>query len=184
MIVSVHIPKTGGVSFRKSVLEPVFGNRLLSDYGDAPLSHDTANRNARAQSFEPSPELPERYDCVHGHFLALKYVSERVPCEFAVWFRDPAQRVVSRYLYGKRKGGRTITPGMTIREFCEIERFQNTYAKFLWGFDFEGTDQNPVIYLYTCERLGPETRGARGRAVQRGEGAAAPAGYASVGEGG
>ena len=47
-----------------------------------------------------------------------------------------------------------------------------------------GTDQNPVIYLYTCERLGPETRGARGRAVQRGEGAAAPAGYASAGEGG
>ena len=99
-------PQTGGVSFRKSVLEPIFGNRLLSDYGDAPLSHDTADRIARAQSFEPSPELPERYDCVHGHFLALKYVSERVPCEFAVWFRDPAQRVVSRYLYGKRKGGR------------------------------------------------------------------------------
>ena len=140
MIVSVHIPKTGGVSFRKSVLEPIFGNRLLSDYDDTPLSHDTADRIARAQTYEPSTELLERYDCVHGHFLALKYVSERVPCEFAVWFRDPAQRVVSRYLYGKRKGGRTITPGMTIREFCEIERFQNTYAKFLWGFDFERFD--------------------------------------------
>ena len=25
-------------------------------------------------------------------------------------------------------------------EFCEIERFQNTYAKFLWGFDFERFD--------------------------------------------
>ena len=140
MIVSVHIPKTGGVSFRKSVLEPIFGDRLLSDYADAPLSRDTPDRIARAQAFEPSPDLPERYDCVHGHFLALKYVSERVPCEFAAWFRDPAQRVVSRYLYGQRKGGGTIAPGMTIREFCEIERFQNTYAKFLWGFDFERFD--------------------------------------------
>ena len=112
----------------------------MRDYDDRPLSHETAERIARAQTYEPSPDLPERYDCVHGHFLALKYVSERVPCEFAAWFRDPAQRVVSRYLYGKRKGGGTITPGMTIREFCEIERFQNTYAKFLWGFDFERLD--------------------------------------------
>ena len=37
-------------------------------------------------------------------------------------------------------GGRTVTPEMTIWEFCEIERFQNTYAKYLWGFDFERFD--------------------------------------------
>ena len=48
----------------------------------------------------------------------------------------------------------------------------------------DGTDQNPGIHLYTCERCRPEAGGARGRGVQRGEGAAAPAGYASAGEGG
>ena len=47
-----------------------------------------------------------------------------------------------------------------------------------------GTDQNLGIHLYTCERWRPEARGARGWGVQRGEGAAAPAGYASAGEGG
>ena len=47
-----------------------------------------------------------------------------------------------------------------------------------------GTDQNLGIHLYTCEWLRPEARGARGRGVQRGEGAPAPAGYASAGEGG
>ena len=50
--------------------------------------------------------------------------------------------------------------------------------------DNRGTDQNPGIHLYTCEWLRPEARGARGRGVQRGEGAPAPAGYASAGEGG
>ena len=29
-----------------------------------------------------------------------------------------------------------------------------------------GTDQNPVIHLYTCERLRPEARGARGLVVR------------------
>ena len=57
-------------------------------------------------------------------------------------------------------------------------KFQRT-----WG-DSNGTDQNLGIHLYTCEWLRPEARGARGRGVQRGEGAPAPAGYASAGEGG
>lgn len=141
MIVSVHIPKTGGESFRRSILDPVFGDRLLRDYDDAPLSHDAADRIARAQDFEPSRDLPERYDCVHGHFLPIKYLSKEVSCEFAVWFRDPVQRVVSRFFHGKRRGGRGIvTPEMTIWEFCEIERFQNTYAKYLWGFDLDRFD--------------------------------------------
>ena len=47
-----------------------------------------------------------------------------------------------------------------------------------------GTDQNQGIHLYTCEWHRPEARSARGRCVQRGEGAPAPAGYASAGEGG
>ena len=140
MIVSVHIPKTGGESFRRLILEPVFGDRLLGDYDDAPLSHDAADRIARAQAFEPSRDLPGRYDCVHGHFLAIKYVSRSVPCEFAVWFRDPVQRVVSRFFHGKRRGSGVVIPEMTIWEFCEIERFQNTYAKYLWGFDLDRFD--------------------------------------------
>ena len=150
MIVSVHIPKTGGESFRRSILEPVFGDRLLRDYDDAPLSHDAADRIARAQDFEPSRDLPERYDCVHGHFLPVKYLSKGVPCEFAVWFRDPVQRVVSRFHHGKRSGRGVVTPEMTLREFCEIERFQNTYAKYLWGFDLDRFDFVGITERYAA----------------------------------
>ena len=75
MLVSVHIPKTGGSSLRRSVLEPFFGDRLLLDYHDAPLSRDAAERNRKALAWKPSPDLLDRYDCVHGHFLATKYLS-------------------------------------------------------------------------------------------------------------
>ena len=142
MLVSVHIPKTGGSSLRRSVLEPFFGDRLLLDYDDAPLSHDAAERNGKALAWEPSPDLLDRYDCVHGHFLATKYLSANVPCRFAVWFRDPEQRVLSRFHYGKRSEtpGNIFAPEMTLQEFCEIDRFHNVYAKYLWNFDLERFD--------------------------------------------
>ena len=47
-----------------------------------------------------------------------------------------------------------------------------------------GTDQNPTIYLYTCERARPEARSARVRSVLWREGALAPVSYVSAGEGG
>ena len=38
MLISVHIPKTGGTSFG-AMLARHFGPRLLRDYDDRPLSH-------------------------------------------------------------------------------------------------------------------------------------------------
>ena len=37
LIVSVHIPKTGGVSFREALTEVACG-RMVQDYADQPLS--------------------------------------------------------------------------------------------------------------------------------------------------
>lgn len=140
MLVSVHIPKTGGVTLIRSVLRPAFGERLLLDYGDKPLARPAAERNEAARAFEPDPTLPDEYDCAHGHFLAVKYVSERVPCKFACWFRDPVQRMASRFHYGKRIARGLVTPQMTLAEFAQIEKFHDTYAQYLWGFDLAQFD--------------------------------------------
>ena len=148
MLVSVHLPKTGGSSFRRSVLEPAYGNRLLLDYEDRPLSHPASGRNRRAKTFQPSDELVARYDCVHGHFLATKYLCEKTPCEFAAWFRDPVQRVVSRFFYGKRKGRGEVSEDMTLEEFCELSKFHNLYAKYLWEFDIEQFDFVGITEYY------------------------------------
>ena len=139
MLVSVHIPKTGGVTFRRSVLEPAFGDRLLLDYADRPLAHETGKRNARAQAFVPDEGLLRRYDCVHGHFLAAKYANAASGCEFAVWLRHPVQRVVSRFLFARREG-RGRVAAMTFAEFCRDHHFHNLYAKYLWNFDIDRLD--------------------------------------------
>ena len=109
------------------------------DYDDRPLAHDAGARNAQAQAFEPDGELLRRYDCVHGHFLPVKYAHKRIPCRFAVWLRDPVQRVVSRFLFAQRQG-RGEVARMTLAEFCHAERYHNLYAQYLWNFALDGFD--------------------------------------------
>ena len=135
ILISVHMPKTGGTTFRQSVLQPFFGERLLLDYGDRPLLDVSDMRNAKALEFAPPENLAARFDCVHGHFLAAKYAG-KVPCDLAVWLRHPVERTVSRFFYGKRKDGETVKD-LTFVEFCHLERFQNIYAKFLWNMDID-----------------------------------------------
>lgn len=140
MLISVHIPKTGGTSFGQ-ILERQFGPRLLKDYGDRPLSHPAPARIWRALASAPgSGGRLHGFDAVHGHFLALKY--SMVRGDVVTWLREPAQRVVSRYGHYQRDLARGkalrpvsgLRPGMSLEEFIEIPRFQDTCAKFLAGF--------------------------------------------------
>lgn len=43
IIISVHIPKAGGTSFKR-VLEQEYGNKVLFDYRDKPLNKDKKER--------------------------------------------------------------------------------------------------------------------------------------------
>ena len=45
------------------------------------------------------------------------------------------QWVVSRFHHGQRSAGSLVTPETTLAEFCNLERFRNVYAQYLWGFD-------------------------------------------------
>ena len=85
------------------------------------------------------------------------------------------------------KDGRIVQIGTAeeIVSACQkMDIYLNPKNKWRFRIAKNGTDQNPRIHLYTRERVRPEARSARGRGVQRGEGAGAPAGYASAGEGG
>ena len=108
----------------------------MPDYGDAPLAKPWRAK-WRAVKYRPSPNLPSTYDCVHGHFVAIKYRNHSIAPRFAVWLRDPIQWAVSRFHFGKRSSGGFVTPEMTIWEFCELKQFQNPYAAHLWRFDLE-----------------------------------------------
>jgi hypothetical protein len=140
MLISVHIPKTGGTAFG-ALLADRFGPRLLQDYDDRPLSHPAAWRIGAALARLPvQPARVARYDAVHGHFLALKYLAVRG--DVVTWLRDPAQRVLSRYHHYLRDVAegrplqrvRGLRPGLALEEFIELPRFRDTMAKYFAGF--------------------------------------------------
>lgn len=168
MLISVHIPKTGGTSF-KEFLTLHYQNKLFLDYGDQPMAKDSETRNKQAMAHQlTAPNLSVDYDCIHGHFLPTKYDIAAQHNLFAVWFRDPVERVVSRFFHGKRHLGadQIVTESMSLEEFCEIEHFHNLYAKYLWNFpvrkfDFIGIteDYNNSLELF-CKLLNMEYIGA------------------------
>lgn len=148
MLISVHMPKTAGLSFR-AALESHFGDRFQADYGDYPLAHSPHARREQAQRSRKALSAVEfsPQGCVHGHFLPVKYLSlaESVPCIFVTWLREPLARLISHYHYWQRSyepelgsttslHRRVIEERWTLRQFCLAPEVRNVYCEFLWGF--------------------------------------------------
>jgi hypothetical protein len=102
LIVSVHVPKTAGKSFRLR-LEAAFGPRLLRDYADW-IGLDVPE--ARAQRAEQAARMRacrdrifEEYDIIYGQFIADKYLGVFPAVAFTIFLRDPYQQAVSHYQF-------------------------------------------------------------------------------------
>jgi hypothetical protein len=148
LIISVHIPKTAGTSLGRG-LRDCFGNRLLEDYGDRPLSNtpeDEARREAaRAQVRENGADLLKRYDAVHGHFIADKYESLPGDVKFCVILRDPVDRVASHYRQWTElpnpvnaMSRKVIEEGLDLPTFAALPGQANLYRLFLGKVPLEG----------------------------------------------
>lgn len=102
MIISVHIPKTAGISFRE-MLKRGYGDRFLPDYGDRigiNSPEAIAERARRADEMRRRrDELLANYDVIHGHFVAAKYVGAFPRTDFVAFFRDPYQQAISNYYF-------------------------------------------------------------------------------------
>jgi hypothetical protein len=146
MIVSVHIPKTAGSSF-KALLEETYGSRLCQRYEQKPLRRRTEGR-----AVEPLHIVnPEQCEVLHGHFVAdtLRGIDPEA-CRYAVWLRHPVERVISHYHYWQRHPDpdqplcRAISEeGMTLEAFAQLEAMRNVQSFFLGKrplerFDFVG----------------------------------------------
>ena len=77
MLVSIHIPKTAGTSFG-DLLKLEYGPRLMLDYGDwvglnspEAISHRTRRKQ---EMMAQSAQIAANFECIHGHFIADKYV--------------------------------------------------------------------------------------------------------------
>ena len=142
IIVSVHIPKTAGVSFVHA-LNKAFGiNRILSDYEEGIESDQGQDIRRRILSKrfvrEHKDDILRKYDVVHGHFQADKYLTLGKDARFCAFFRDPIERFCSQYYYWKRKPDLEnvqcrdlIELEMSIKEFAHFETQKRFYRRVL-----------------------------------------------------
>ncbi len=154
MLISIHMPKTAGLSFR-ATLEEHFGDGFLPDYEDFPLAHPPFERHDLALQYSKGVTGRDlsRVNCIHGHFLPVKYLllADTRPCHFVTWLRNPVERLVSHYHYWQRTydpasdrtsslHSRVVEEGWTLEDFCLAPELRNVYTQFLWAFPLQHLD--------------------------------------------
>lgn len=147
MIISVHMPKTGGETFGHA-LEAAFGPRILRDYGDRVgfISDDIKrHRQKRAEAMrEERDEIEQRYDIIHGHFVADKYRGLFRTEQYVAFFRNPIQQAISHYKYLHRipiRKDPTIRdvqgPEVTFLDFLKRETVTNAQTELMGAVPLE-----------------------------------------------
>ncbi len=148
-IISLHLPKTAGASLGAS-LQQHLGDRFRGDYADQAISKPVAVRCREAlhAALKIGETGLDGVDCVHGHFLPLKYLLLDAQREltFVTWMREPVARLISHYYYWQTSYDpataaphhrQVIEEGWTLEQFCFSEQFRNIYTQYLWGFPLE-----------------------------------------------
>ncbi len=89
MLISLHLPKTAGSSFSASIAR-YYQDSLMYDYGDLPINTPVFKRNVTAlkNCIPNAIKTYKNIECIHGHFLPLKYLFCR-NTKFVTWMRDP-----------------------------------------------------------------------------------------------
>jgi hypothetical protein len=145
-LISLHIPKTAGTSFRNT-LKSVYGENevLRVDIG-------LVNQELRLNEAEyPGRSIPSGTRVVHGHFNVTElYQRLDLPANLPVitWLRDPVERVVSNYFYlasrlkeelqEERKGINILSKMQrSLSEYARYEPHQNRLTRFLEGTPLE-----------------------------------------------
>lgn len=178
MLISFHLPKAAGISFYNA-LSDHFKDQIIRDYSDYPMNTPVFRRNLNAAA----KSIKYKFDslqpqCVHGHFLPLKYrfIKTLPKAKFVTWMRDPAERIASQYYYMIREYNpdkaknqplfkRVIDEQWTLEQYCLSKEFQNTCSQFLWRFpvskfDFIGIveDYDNELNYFSSKFLGKQLR--------------------------
>ena len=160
MLISLHLPKTAGSSFLFA-LEEYYSDRILRDYADFPINTPIFKRNTHALKMFAlnGVKMPKNIECIHGHFLPLKYLLCR-NVKFITWVRDPIERLGSHYYYWLRNYDPSNAPALhkrvieeqwSLERFCLSDELKNFYGQFLWGFPIKRFDFIVITEYFESE---------------------------------
>lgn len=148
LLVSVHLPKTAGTSFART-LRDYYGSGLLEDYTMLPMQQPRGVRELRAlvAGLTAAKSPPAGVQAIHGHFLPVKYrlALRGRQVRWITWLRDPVQRLLSHYHFWIRDyagddpaqplRNRVLAERWSLERFCLGPELRNLYRQYLWGFD-------------------------------------------------
>jgi hypothetical protein len=179
LLISVHLPKTAGTSFA-AALDTHFRSRLLRDYSDFPINTPQPERNRAAlqASLLNAASDFAGVECIHGHFLPIKYLLlvHKREVKFVTWMRHPVERVLSHFYHWKRLDSQASAPlhrrvveeDWSVERFCLGPELRNLYWQFLWGFpmhyfDFIGITESyeDDLAYFSQHYLGASVRAKR-----------------------
>ncbi len=145
-LISIHIPKTAGTSFRHTLKE-MFGSGKV-------VRLDIKNNSS--QTYIENEEftqkiLPKNIKVIHGHFFYKELVEKfdiKPDVPVITWLRDPVKRVISNYYYlakrlkeelDEERKGLDILSKMqkSLIEYAQLELNRNRMAKFLDGITLD-----------------------------------------------
>jgi hypothetical protein len=126
MLISVHVPKCAGTSFRH-VLDGICGEEIWYNYGTI-FSREQARLDL----------VPDGKKVIHGHFMADSFDDIIPDRELLTWARHPVERVVSNYFHCLRAPDmrddccRALHEHkLTLREFADLDWMQNLMTRYL-----------------------------------------------------
>jgi hypothetical protein len=114
-ILSIHLSKTAGTTFRKIIEQVYEPHEVYFDY------EETSNSN-EPKSLTPNVKI------IHGHFGPNKYNQIFPDSMKLTWVRHPIARIISHYFFWKtvRKGSTLFNmERMSLIEFAERPEIQN-----------------------------------------------------------
>jgi Sulfotransferase family len=163
ILVSLHIPKTAGTSFR-NILKNIYGENQVARFDISRKGVVRLNESIYKKSKLPNVKV------IHGHFT-FQDLSDSFTLpesyKFITWMRDPVKRVISNYYYlesrlqelhDKDKSLNILSKMQrSLIEYARAEINRNRQAKFLTGckledFDFIGIQEdfeNELLRLST-----------------------------------
>jgi Sulfotransferase family len=147
-VISLHVPKTAGCTFRSRLFKIYGEAQTRLDYDDAPMNptmrYNVDHEGWRASADEEIRAIDPGIRAIHGHFAIEKYEGVFPEAPRITWLRHPASWLISLYHFWKNIPPVSNPPshplvyrihidGITFREFIEDPIARNQVSRYYIG---------------------------------------------------